>query len=65
LPAKAHEVLLLSAVKGLSTVEIALVLQITGSTIRSWLYSARKAFQVLIGAGWKIDASEYFRQVEY
>jgi RNA polymerase sigma-70 factor, ECF subfamily len=64
LPAREREVLLLSAVKELSTVEIALVLQTTDSTIRSRLYRARKALQVLIGAGWKLDPSECFRQLE-
>jgi len=46
LPAREREVLLLSAVKELSTVEIALVLKTTDSTIRSRLYRARKALQV-------------------
>jgi RNA polymerase sigma-70 factor, ECF subfamily len=49
LPAKEREVLLLSAVKELSTDEIALVLHTTDSTIRSRLYRARKALQLLIG----------------
>jgi RNA polymerase sigma-70 factor, ECF subfamily len=43
LPEREREVLLLSAVKELSTVEIALVLQTTESTIRSRLYRARHA----------------------
>jgi RNA polymerase sigma-70 factor (ECF subfamily) len=60
LPAREREVLLLSAVKELSTVEIALVLQTTDSTICSRLYRARKALQVLIGAGWKLDPNEWF-----
>ena len=64
LPAREREVLLLSVVKELSTVEIALVLQTTDSTIRSRLYRARKALQVLIAAGWKLDACECLRQVE-
>ena len=49
LPAREREVFLLSAVNELSTVEIARVLQTTDSTIRSRLYRARKALQVLIG----------------
>ena len=59
-----REVFLLSAVNELSNVEIALVLKTTDSTIRSRLYRARKALQVHIGAEWKLDASECFRQVE-
>jgi RNA polymerase sigma-70 factor, ECF subfamily len=51
LPAREREVLLPSAVKELSTFEITLVLQTTDSTIRSRLYRARKALQLLIGAG--------------
>jgi DNA-directed RNA polymerase specialized sigma24 family protein len=47
LPAKEREVLLLSAVKELSIVEIALVFQTTDLTIRSRLYRARKVLQVL------------------
>jgi RNA polymerase sigma-70 factor, ECF subfamily len=43
LPEREREVLLLSAVKELSTVEIALVLKTTESTIRSRLYRARHA----------------------
>jgi RNA polymerase sigma-70 factor, ECF subfamily len=49
LPAREREVFLLSAVNELSTVEIARALQTTDSTIRSRLYRARKAIQVLIG----------------
>jgi RNA polymerase sigma-70 factor, ECF subfamily len=49
LPAREREVFLLFAVNELSTVEIAQVLQTTDSTIRSRLYRARKALQVLIG----------------
>jgi RNA polymerase sigma-70 factor (ECF subfamily) len=45
LPAREREVLLLSAVKELSTVEIALVLKTTDSTIRSLLYRARQALR--------------------
>jgi RNA polymerase sigma-70 factor (ECF subfamily) len=43
LPQREREVLLLSAVNELSTVEIALVLKTTESTIRSRLYRARHA----------------------
>ena len=64
LPVREREVFLLSAVNELSSVEIALVLKTTDSTIRSRLYRARKALQVHIGAEWKRDASECFRQVE-
>jgi RNA polymerase sigma-70 factor (ECF subfamily) len=60
LPASEREVLLLSVVKELSTVEIARVLQTTDSTIRSRLYRARKALQLIIGAGWKLDLNEWF-----
>jgi RNA polymerase sigma-70 factor, ECF subfamily len=49
LPDREREVFLLAAVNELSTVEIAQVLQTTDSTIRSRLYRARKALQVLIG----------------
>jgi RNA polymerase sigma-70 factor (ECF subfamily) len=49
LPAREREAFLLSAVNELSTVEIARVLQTTDSTIRSRLYRARKALQLLIG----------------
>jgi RNA polymerase sigma-70 factor, ECF subfamily len=49
LPAREREVFLLFAVNELSTAEIAQVLQTTDSTIRSRLYRARKALQVLIG----------------
>lgn len=49
LPAREREVFLLFAVQELSTVEIAQVLQTTDSTIRSRLYRARKALQVLVG----------------
>jgi RNA polymerase sigma-70 factor (ECF subfamily) len=49
LPAREREVFRLFAVNELSTVEIAQVLQTTDSTIRSRLYRARKALQVLIG----------------
>src|SRR5580698_9668919 len=48
LPAREREVLLLSAVKELSTVEIALVLKTTESTIRSRLYRARHALAALL-----------------
>jgi len=48
LPAREREVLLLSAVKELSTVEIALVLETTESTIRSRLYRARHALAGLL-----------------
>jgi RNA polymerase sigma-70 factor (ECF subfamily) len=48
LPAREREVFLLFAVNELSTVEIAQVLQTTDSTIRSRLYRARKALQVLV-----------------
>jgi RNA polymerase sigma-70 factor, ECF subfamily len=58
LPAREREVLLLSVVKELSTVEIARVLQTTDSTIRSRLYRARKALQVRVGTGWKLDPNE-------
>ena len=64
LPVREREVFLLSAVNELSSVEIALVLETTDSTVRSRLYRARKALQVHIGAEWKRDASECFRQVE-
>ena len=43
LPEREREVLLLSAVNELSTVEIALILKTTESTIRSRLYRARHA----------------------
>src|SRR6201996_7230590 len=43
LPERERETLLLSAVKELSTVEIALILKTTESTIRSRLYRARHA----------------------
>ena len=64
LPVREREVFLLSAMNELSSVEIALVLETTDSTVRSRLYRARKALQVHIGAEWKRDASECFRQVE-
>jgi RNA polymerase sigma-70 factor (ECF subfamily) len=64
LPVREREVFLLSAVNELSSVEIALVLETTDSTVRSRLYRARKALQELIGAGWKLHGSECFRQVE-
>jgi RNA polymerase sigma-70 factor (ECF subfamily) len=63
LPVREREVFLLSAVNELSSVEIALVLETTDSTVRSRLYRARKALQDLIGAGWKPDGSECLRQV--
>jgi hypothetical protein len=47
LPAKEREVLLLAAAKGLSTVEIALVLRTTGSTIRSRLTARVRPFRSL------------------
>jgi RNA polymerase sigma-70 factor, ECF subfamily len=49
LPAREREVFLLCAVNELSNVEIALVLKTTDSTVRSRLYRARRALQVLIG----------------
>jgi RNA polymerase sigma-70 factor (ECF subfamily) len=61
LPAREREVFLLFAVKELSTVEIAQVLQTTDSTIRSRLYRARKALQVLIG---RDGLRQNLRQVE-
>jgi RNA polymerase sigma-70 factor (ECF subfamily) len=48
LPVREREVLLLSAVNELSTVEIALVLKATESTIRSRLYRARHALAALL-----------------
>jgi RNA polymerase sigma-70 factor, ECF subfamily len=48
LPEKEREVLLLSAVKELSTVEIALILKTTESTIRSRLFRARHALAALL-----------------
>jgi RNA polymerase sigma-70 factor, ECF subfamily len=48
LPKREREVLLLSAVQELSTVEIALVLKTTESTIRSRLYRARHALAALL-----------------
>jgi RNA polymerase sigma-70 factor (ECF subfamily) len=51
LPEREREVLLLSAVKELSTVEIALVLKTTESTIRSRLYRARHALAALLEQG--------------
>ena len=48
LPHNEREVLLLSAVKELSTVEIALVLKTTESTIRSRLYRARHALAAML-----------------
>jgi RNA polymerase sigma-70 factor (ECF subfamily) len=54
LPDREREVFLLYAVNELSTVEIAQVLQTTDSTIRSRLYRARKALQVLIGQGGRL-----------
>jgi RNA polymerase sigma-70 factor (ECF subfamily) len=48
LPLREREVLLLSAVKELSTAEIALVLKTTESTIRSRLYRARHALAALL-----------------
>jgi RNA polymerase sigma-70 factor, ECF subfamily len=53
LPVREREVFLLSAVNELSSVDISLVLKTTDSTIRSRLHRARKALQVLIGAGIK------------
>jgi RNA polymerase sigma-70 factor, ECF subfamily len=50
LPVREREVFLLSAVNELSSVEIALILETTDSTVRSRLYRARKALQDLIGA---------------
>jgi RNA polymerase sigma-70 factor (ECF subfamily) len=57
LPAREREVLLLSAVKELSTVEIALFLKTTDSTIRSLLHRARQALRVLIEAEWELEAN--------
>jgi RNA polymerase sigma-70 factor (ECF subfamily) len=48
LPDKEREVFLLAAVNELSTVEIAVALKTTDSTIRSRLYRARTALKVLI-----------------
>jgi RNA polymerase sigma-70 factor (ECF subfamily) len=48
LPAREREVLLLSAVNELSTVEIALVLKTTESTVRSRLYRARHAIAAIL-----------------
>jgi RNA polymerase sigma-70 factor, ECF subfamily len=48
LPEREREVLLLSAVKELSTVEIAVVLKTTESTIRSRLYRARHTLAGLL-----------------
>jgi RNA polymerase sigma-70 factor, ECF subfamily len=48
LPEREREVLLLSAVKELSTVEIAVVLKTTDSTIRSRLYRARHTLAELL-----------------
>jgi RNA polymerase sigma-70 factor, ECF subfamily len=48
LPEREREVLLLSALKELSTVEIALILKTTDSTIRSRLYRARHALAALL-----------------
>ena len=48
LPAREREVLMLSAVKELSTVEIALVLETTESTVRSRLYRARHALAAML-----------------
>jgi RNA polymerase sigma-70 factor, ECF subfamily len=62
LPAREREVFLLSAVDELSTVEIALVLKTTDSTIRSRLYRARKALQVLIGQDGSLRQD--FKQVD-
>jgi RNA polymerase sigma-70 factor, ECF subfamily len=64
LPVREREVFLLSAVNELSSVEIALILETTDSTVRSRLYRARKALQDLIGGGWKLDGSECLRQVQ-
>jgi RNA polymerase sigma-70 factor (ECF subfamily) len=48
LPAKEREVFILFAVDELSTVEIAVVLKTTDSTIRSRLYRARLALRILV-----------------
>jgi RNA polymerase sigma-70 factor, ECF subfamily len=48
LPERERQVLLLSAIKQLSTVEIARVLETTESTIRSRLYRARHALAALL-----------------
>ena len=52
LPEREREVLLLSAVNELSTVEIALVLKTTESTIRSRLYRARHALAAKMTDTW-------------
>jgi DNA-directed RNA polymerase specialized sigma24 family protein len=62
LPAREREVFLLSAVNELSTVEIAVILQTTDSSIRSRLYRAGKALQVLIGQDGSLKQG--LRQVE-
>jgi RNA polymerase sigma-70 factor (ECF subfamily) len=62
LPAREREVLLLSAVKELSTVEIAVVLKTTDSTIRSLLYRARQTLRVLIEARWEREVSRCHTQ---
>jgi RNA polymerase sigma-70 factor, ECF subfamily len=61
LPAREREVLLLSAVKGLSTVEIAAVLKTTTSTIRSLLYRARQSIRVLIEAELEVEKSTFHK----
>jgi RNA polymerase sigma-70 factor, ECF subfamily len=48
LPAKEREVLLLSAVEELSTVQIAMVLSTTESTIRSRIFRARRALAAML-----------------
>lgn len=48
LPAKEREVLLLSAIEELSTVEIAVVLKTTESTIRSRIFRARRALASML-----------------
>jgi RNA polymerase sigma-70 factor (ECF subfamily) len=61
LPAREREVLLLSAVKELSTVEIAAVLKTTTSTIRSVLYRARQALRVLVETEGEPETSSFHK----
>jgi RNA polymerase sigma-70 factor, ECF subfamily len=61
LPAREREVLLFSAVKDLSTVEIAATLKTTTSTIRSVLYRARQALRVLVEAEWELEKSSFHK----
>jgi RNA polymerase sigma-70 factor, ECF subfamily len=48
LPAKERQVLLLSAIEELSTVEIAMVLSTTESTVRSRIFRARRALAAML-----------------